>query len=455
MTVRVVSHRVDAVTLAYRVELDPDFVKYLAGRGELARKHGRAAIEWGPIAGELRYSRAAKTWLIVNPVVRVRVDVWGPGKVALEDGSHEPGWTVEVVWAASELARVDVDTVTRVTRKMVEAIAVGGAVHEARLRRLDLCADVAGWAISRADAARLVRRPHSKMTEYGRGADAGAEDGAATTPASVHSTRDITGVTVCPGGEVLLRIYDKREELKRQPEDKRAAEEERWTAGGWDGAADVTRVEYQIRGQALKELGIRDPDRPYDPQIGPGRLFRGLGDVVDRVWAWCLTWCRLALEDHERASRRSRDPVWEKLARVRFFRKLAPGEIHSRVRVRGGASHEQALGCALSILAAKGLLPKRDEDPIPRVTALRVVGVDAETALRAELGAVFRAVSDEVGAHFVAKHGPIGGLRHLAIVGNGTRARLSVAQATLRAIALSRMQPVRVRDSTAAGAAVA
>jgi hypothetical protein len=411
----IVGNRIDAVTLAYRVELEPEFVAFLGERAKLARAHGRASFAFGPVVGELRYSRAEKCWLVVNALFRIRIDVWGPGRVEHEDGSAEPGWTLEVIWSAEALARTDIDTVVRTTRKIAGSCGVGGKVWESRLRRIDWCADVAGWQVEAYDASRLVRRSRAKLKEHDREhtaarGEADDRDAEVNAGATVHdSRRRITGVTVCPGGEVLARLYDKPEELKAQPVEKRDAEEGRWRARGWDGVAPVTRVEFQIRGAALKELGLRDPDRPYDPKSG--QIFAGLGDVVDRVWLWCLTWVKLCKNDNVRPSRRSLDPVWMLLHGVKFVRDVAPGALHGRVRLRGGATHEQTLGCVLSVLAAAGRLERRDE----RGAELLEDGADAADVLAADVRRLFLAAGDAVTAHLVEKWTPPGALEQVAV----------------------------------------
>jgi hypothetical protein len=445
MAPTVVQNRVDWVTLAYRVQILPAFVQELEERSLVARKHGRAALVWGNVIGQLSYSRTARTYHVKNADYVMRIDLCAPGRTEGKDGD-EPGWTVEVVWSGQAMADQDVDAVIRATRKLAASCAVDGRVWESRLRRLDLCADVAGWEIDEEQASRVVKRPRALRTTHPRKCE-GEVPAAEIAPVSVHTRREIEGLTIGAGGDVVCRVYDKPEELKKKGEELTAAERARWTRGGWDGEAPVMRVEYQLRGAVLRELGLRDPDKPYEPTTG--QIFRTVSEVLDRVWLWALGWARLAKNDNERPARRTTDPIWVLLAGVRFSKK-APAAAHGRVRVRGGATHEQLLGCALSVLGARGkLVPQRegiavDDDAAP---------LDATHALVADVRGLFLAASDEVATHLEKKwKSAAGGREHLAVVSNATRVRF---EAFPRALMVAFGQLAKVRPARAAPVAAA
>ena len=56
-------------------------------------------------------------------------------------------------------------------------------------------------------------------------------------------------------GAIMLRIYDKTVQLQNDAMgDKRAAEHRSWKEHGWNGVDQVTRVEFQIRKAAVKEI---------------------------------------------------------------------------------------------------------------------------------------------------------------------------------------------------------
>jgi len=311
--VKVLGARVDALTLAFRVTLDPLFVEALRKGAKLAKNHGRAAFEWcvhvpeddtGTVArrrrlgelparwreetprgmrtelrsaiwGELRFSRALKVWNIVNePYFRMRIDAHAPGATdrfspivepsAYHDGllrkdggatESEAGWTVEFVFYAQWLAEIGLEAALREAEAIVSQT---GQVHEQRLRRIDLCADVAGWIIAEDDVRKLAKRPRAKWSKHlgagdeGEWIDEDAHDfngGADSFGRGSFDNRKVTGLAVGRGGAMMTRIYDKRCELERD-EDRRRTEEARWTSNGWDGEEPVTRVEFQKIGRA-------------------------------------------------------------------------------------------------------------------------------------------------------------------------------------------------------------
>lgn len=444
---KVLGARVDALTLAFRVTLDPAFSEALRERAKVARQHGRAAFDWcvrvpkddsGVVAsrrrlgelparwadealrgvgteysskiwGELRFSRALKVWNIVNePFFRMRIDAQAPGKTErfsdlAGETIDEAGWTVEIVFYAQFLADVGLEVALR----EAEALAsLTGEVHEQRVRRIDLCADVAGWTIAEDDVRKLAKRPRAKWSKHlgagdeGEWIDEDAHDlnvGADSFGRGSFDNRKVTGLAVGRGGAMMTRIYDKRCELERD-EDRRRTEEARWTSNGWDGEEPVTRVEFQIRGVALAELGLRDPEVALEPETeievsidrrgrrrerervvghriatGPGDDGRarvhGLVDRLDWVWRTCLDWARLVVLERTRSgrikpvSRLPDDPRWALLREVTFADARAPAPI-KRFRARAAASSAQALGVSLSQAARDGELEPMSEDAI-------------------------------------------------------------------------------------------
>ena len=422
---RVVGVRCDAAVVAFRVTLADDVKRAFQDRHDVAKEHGRAQIAVGDLRGELKFSRTG-TFNVTNRDLRARVDLKAPGAVDLPDGTREAGWTLEIVFAAQALAALPttsyqhaIDVAVAQATRIAESL---GMVYEARLRRMDLCADVANWQVDPEERERLVKRPHAKMSTHPQ---IDVEDKWA--PATIHERQRVTGFTVCPGGAMLARIYDKREEIGRAPEAgsrkkedpekrvRREAEEARWRAsGGWDGDAPVTRVEFQIRGEAIRDLGLRNPTAPEDPQTG--RTFARLGEVLDRVWQRCIQWVRLIVRDNERRTRCSNDPRWEILKGVTFLRPTSA--MHGRRRVRGGASTEQTLGCVLSVLGARSRLQTYDEEVIMASEEIVV------SALSQEVRLLFAEAGGFVLERMLDKWG--GGRRaaqHLAIIVNATRAR--------------------------------
>lgn len=530
---KVLGHRVDALTVAYRVKLDPAFVARLREQAEVAREHGRAAfmyevrvpdddgdgtmtsngrhkvgparLRWADEAsriqrqekvwGELRFSRADKCWRVTNHgFYRMQVLLNAPGGGALRDcpackglayvngatclacdgkgSDEEPGWTLEIIWYAQHLAQWGLE------KTLLESAALAsncGEVLETRLRRIDLCADVVGWDVDHGELLdRLVKRPHAEWRKWNASDDEEKDeafaDSAVVPRARARVRRDaqksdrelanqdadraaiygrgamqkrrVTGLVV-GRGPVMCRIYDKRAELERSAE-RRELEEDRWREKGWDGIEAVTRAEFQLRGVALTEFGIRDPDAVLIPVTrvdtyldANGRKRRRVvvsghevlaredgteATVVDRLndlWHACLNWVRIVVPDpkspHKAKCRLKDDPRWAILRELRFT-DAEPRPIR-RHRPRASASCAQALGVSLSQAAAEGRLHSVTENR-------EAYDEDERTKarLRARLVALKVAEAARILEALIEKHdGVVGACVHFAVRSNAAR----------------------------------
>lgn len=155
-----------------------------------------------------------------------------------------------------------------------------------------------------------------------------------------RSALQVTGITVAPGHRLMARVYDKSTELALPGrEAKVAIEHARWREKGWDGSAQVTRVEFQHRGEYLDEIDLRDP--------------YALGVRMDAVWQRDVQWLRLVEAGSATRSVRARlDRRWLGVRDTRFRHEAAP--VSRSRRHRGGARPEHVFGTALSRLAAAG-----------------------------------------------------------------------------------------------------
>lgn len=370
---RIVHNRVDALVLAFRVTILDDTRTLLRRHADVAAVHGRVAAHVADLDWELRAGSVPSVFnLRRDQHVRVRIDLNAAGATltpSVDSLGHaiveaQAGWTVELVAYAAHLASVGE---REVFREMFEIARKLGRVHECRMRRIDFAADVNGWALRDKDRRAFVRRSRVRTSIYSPAPDgydlrAPATDKSVRASATAHETRQITGFTV-GRGDVVARIYDKREELNLDASKHKApAEEERWKKGGWDGESGITRVEFQIRGEALKELGARTILDDAGTLAGAhdestGELMT-LWDQIPRMWASMRLWLRLVERKKTRTGRAMPltrcpdDPRWAVLESASWGK--APA-IH-RKRERGGASSAQALGSMLSVAAARGKL---------------------------------------------------------------------------------------------------
>lgn len=420
---RIVESRVDALTMAYRVAFDEEVTAHLKEQREVTKQHGIAPVRVRWLWGDLRFSRS-HTWNVGNAFYRAHIDPKATGGIELPDGSREPGWTVVLTFAAQALAEMtDVGEAVRIGKAFACSL---GALHEQRVRRFDLAADVAGWAIDLDDANHVLKHPHAGMKQHGLDGEE------LSVSPDVHVRRRISGITICPGGDLLSRWYDKPQELSKVPE-KMALESERWRRRGWDGVSPVARVEFQIRGEAVKEFGCRDPEAWIDPVLRRAPFDASFGEyqripleeVIDPIWQKCIRWVRLIKHDASRPSRCSNDPRWDILKSVRFRRDAS---MALRKRYRGGASVEQSLGCALSLLGARSML---QDQP------LYSFGPDGEieASVRSYVESIYREAGAITVDHLVEKWGASKAWEHIANVSNAVKERFEAEVPRQMAIA--------------------
>lgn len=367
-----IGRRVDALVVAFRVHLSGEARDALRTAVGLAVEHGRSEMRL-PIPGKLGTSEHEFCVAAIERPKGERVtfgngDLRGCFIEALSD--EEPGWSLELVARAVYLARHSLRDVVDELRTWAKAF---GMVHEERLRRVDLCADFEGFEIHAEDGEAMVRPPRSTMTSWVDG----------RKPGEVwHKTyrmagQRVTGHTVCPGNPLMLRVYDKSQELNvhRDPV-KEQVERVIWKENGWQGGK-VTRVEFQVRGEAAKELLGRSVDR----------LLR----ERDALWRYCCQkWVRLVIPDEATRLRRCPlDARWEAVQAVAWGERQVP---LVRVRERGMATAMQAWGTMLTALGQAERLPKSVLDGSDE---LCMAAMRSETHARGALGNM---VDDALGA---------------------------------------------------------
>lgn len=370
--------RVDWLTIAWSLDLSGEAVRALRAAGAKADEHGSAPVVFGAFAAEVKRSNKPDRFTFRNGDFVGVVDL---------SKRHQ----LEITASGAYCAQVpSVPAILAQMQKIVDALGAADAhgktlVHEVRVRRFDICADFVSFPVDLVSRHALLFPRGTKDKgvlgtydpgwrdvdgdERARGFIPADEqhDDRPDTREYANSKGAKTGHTICAGSVVMGRVYNKSIELRLGHEDKQRVEETRWTAHGWRaGAGDVTRVEFQLRGEALDEAELRDPAK--------------LHDALDSVWAYLTRkWVRLIVEDT--ATRRHRcetDPRWRVVQDApRFVR--AGAEPIVRRRRRAGASSAQALGAMLSSLASAGRLLRIHEP----AAAAKVNEVDARAFLRA------------------------------------------------------------------------
>lgn len=403
---RVVGTRIDWLTFAFKVELSPVIMGELY---DLVEDQARAAFTFAGCEWEVRKMRTGQRLLLRNADVAMVLDPQGPEE-----------WTVQVDFTGAVMMRTDVDRAVEVARAVA---AMLGKVKGQRVRRLDLCADVAGLDVAEVPADAFVKPSRARLE---RASVAALEKGFEHPDLKVRYRSDatVTGFTVCPGNVLSCVVYDKVEELRQQERpDKREAEMATWRAHGWSGDEPVTRVEFRLRSEVLHELGARDGLDAFRAKL-------------DAIWGYCArAWLRLVVPGTaDRPSRCDVAPAWSVVRAVRFVHPDAPSE---RRRIRSGATAAQAFGAALSHVACEGKEPppfeyvdERTGEVLRAGQALGMLDDDAvATTLTARVDGIFAAAAREVAADMVQRFGLRKALEFVLVREGAARARFSSADA--------------------------
>lgn len=408
---RVVGSRVDALSIAAKLRLDRGSVSawFLAAPGA-----SPGVVEVDLDGWTLGPGQEPKTSLFLrqkghgvlifeNGDVRGRFDLRGQG-----------GCPLEVTFRASFLATHDLLTCVAYARCIGSAL---GVVEGLRLRRVDLAADVANWRMTEEDRSTWQRPGRTGFCSFVE-----LDNEGEPLPMREHGGggRKITGYTIGQGGYVMARIYDKLEQLKMVAPEKRLGECSVWAENGWDGQGPVTRVEFQLRSEALKTFGLVDP---VDLDA----------EALGALWCYLTQeWLIMRMPTSARTGRCKLDRRWEVVQKQAFEHAHTPA---ARVYFRRGAGAKHALGTWLSFAAHAGAregggglripfpqLPARDLSvPSERLQA-DVEAFDALAKVLAEWAKEgMRLLLDDL----VAEHGAQSALVYVLERGAGVLARAS------------------------------
>ena len=335
-----VGARVDWLTIAFRVRLSkgvlasfvatpdekpPRDAKF-AVRAYLAKKHRVASVKVTmpdardddePAIFRMKMIGEGKT-ILENGSCRVVLHENAPRSP--DDNPNEPGWTVETTFSGTTLIETDYRSAVI---QSVHLAAAFGEVLEMRLRRLDLCADMAGFAIPMAEvdgwctrpqlrsrkmrAVKMCPVPRSERTanaKYARRIIKRYEDGELDRDEMIQHMPDIDDTYYFPEGNctgwkfgkglICARVYDKMAEMRmriqragsaakrKQEGEKKLQEEAWWRRHDWSGKGKITRIEVQVRGEVLHELDARCDSKRSTAYEFADRV----GEQLDRVWTY-------------------------------------------------------------------------------------------------------------------------------------------------------------------------
>lgn len=115
--------------------------------------------------------------------------------------------------------------------------------------RLDLAVDVPQALPRISEIDNVVTRARAKTVYHT--IESGYQDNRERFSVGARQT----GYRFGRGGPLVARIYDKDAEIEHSGKEWM---KDIWRENGWDGEAPVTRVEFQLRRDVLKEMGIED-----------------------------------------------------------------------------------------------------------------------------------------------------------------------------------------------------
>jgi hypothetical protein len=139
-----------------------------------------------------------------------------------------------------------------------------GLGFELQVSEAHLCADIAGWEPSLADAPAFITRGHRRKTHTATEGNPGDAEPAGDVEVNFDGRR-CTGYEFSKGAVHSCCIYDKTKEIMVS---RKGWMQEVWTRNGWDGEARVTRVEFRYERECLKELGVEEPYAMLDQLAG-------------------------------------------------------------------------------------------------------------------------------------------------------------------------------------------
>ena len=251
---------------------------------------------------------------------------------------------------------------------------LGFTVEGETLSRADLCVDRVGFS---ADwAAKKCLRGH--CIQRGR-KGAFHQEGVS-----------FTGFTRGSGSRILLRVYDKVEELGLSNEDaakQKILRERRW--GCDPGVAG--RVEFQLRREAIKDFAV-DTFQEFHARRG-------------EIAGWlCRDWFRITSEqvDRNNTQRAATDDQWQAIQAdfAEAFGEATPAHRVKRlgpIRVDVEALKRQTVGCLTSWLAMAGDLPRTADDLLWSTCRLLVdLGRDLAAEVRDKRAGIETWLPDQV-----------------------------------------------------------
>ncbi|MDH4319522.1 MAG: hypothetical protein OEV64_14125 [Desulfobulbaceae bacterium] len=213
--------------------------------------------------------------------------------------------------------------------RMIERL--GGAICKEIVSEVHLCADSIGQnlkALPCTDQDYWITRAH-KFAVF-------------------HDRRKLTGINIGKG-DIMLRIYDKVEELRNESTHKQGFFAEAWGLDTYD-AEDVTRLEFQLRRKVISQ---------FQPEIN---TLDDLENHLATIWKYCTEeWCRLTEKPVDRNHNQSKSDThsfWHLIKKAKWKGKNFCARVTQQLQGDIEKLLAQAAGISLSIAAYFGRQPE-------------------------------------------------------------------------------------------------
>jgi len=205
--------------------------------------------------------------------------------IAERESPHKTFPSVRIVISGTGCLYPGVTECYEKANRMIEAL--GGKIVRNKLSRVDICLDMPEVEIDPLDRAFLEKRYICRAVATAR-----------------HSG---TGVTIAFGKSPLMcRIYDKKAEvaLKANPHKNLCMRVYRWKCNEMPSAA--TRVEFELRREALKERGIDTVEDYYAKRA----------DLVHYLTNWLRFTANKVDRENKNQSKARTLPLWNKVRKA-------------------------------------------------------------------------------------------------------------------------------------------
>jgi hypothetical protein len=298
---RALSQRIDKLDLSFRIIPSTQIHQLLAAIATSRPTEASQAISLGWMHWSITFSRRSGCFTFENGDFTGDFDLHA-----------QRNWRLRLEMKAACLASLTPTESVSYSHQAAESFGI--ILGPARVRRIDLCADIVNLRMRPTDRRGLVTKGGKVNVRYDKKAFTGIDIGSRPIRAT---------------------IYDKTRELLHQTNaDKRKIEHKKWRGRGWIRPA-VSRIEFQFHGRALRQLGVF-----HSCDVVPR---------LDELWQYgCVEWLWLGIPSSStRSTRFKLDPRWLAVQQIRFARNAQPPK---RSRVSGGVSATLLLGYLISFL---------------------------------------------------------------------------------------------------------